>query len=55
MSVSYFNSDTAARLNRFGLEGEHYTLAKEGDVCCFTDFDPILIKTDAGIDLWSKV
>ena len=48
-------SDTAALLNRFGIEGEHYTLAKEGDICCFTDFDPILMQTNEGIDLWSKV
>lgn len=48
-------SDTAALLNRFGLEGEHYILAQEGDTCCFSDFDAILEQTDAGIDLWSKI
>lgn len=48
-------SDTAALLNRFGIEGEHYTLAKEGDVCCFDDWKPILMQTNAGIDLWSEV
>lgn len=48
-------SDTAAIMNRFGLEGEHYTLAKEGDICCFEGFDVIIGQTNAGIDLWSKV
>lgn len=48
-------TDEAYLLNRFGLEGEHYVLAKEGDVCCFEGFDPILMQTDAGINLWSEV
>lgn len=48
-------SDTAVLLNRFGIEGEHYVLAKEGDVCCFDDWEPILMQTNAGIDLWSEV
>ena len=48
-------TDDAALLNRFGFEGEHYTLAQEGDVCCFTDWEPILMQTNEGIDLWSKV
>lgn len=47
-------SDTAAIMNRFGLEGEHYTLAEEGDVCCFEGFDAIINQTSAGVDLWSK-
>lgn len=48
-------SDTAALMNRFGVEGRDYTLAKEGDVCCFPDFEPILMQTNEGIDLRSKV
>ena len=48
-------SDTAALMNRFGEEGLHYTLAKEGDVCCFDDWEAILMQTNEGIDLWSQV
>lgn len=48
-------TDEARILNRFGLEGDHYILAKEGDVCCFSDYEPVLMQTDAGINLWSEV
>ncbi len=40
---------------RMGLEDEHYVLAKEGDICCFADYEPLFMQTDAGIDLWSRV
>lgn len=48
-------TDEARILNRFGLEGEHYRLAEDDDVCCFDDYEPVLLQTNEGIDLWSQV